>query len=229
MPVLMVRALSVLVLVFSLLPLFAGEMMEGVCRHVADGDTITMKTEDGKEHRIRLYGVDAPEKGQDLGDASRDHLKSLVLKKPVRVEIMDVDQYDRKVCRLYCEGKYINREMVQAGLAWFYEYYAKGETSLEEAERAAKAARAGVWSGDNPVNPREYRVSQREGSAPGYMPQNKKQESTDMIIVAVSAVLVIVIVVLRMKRRNQKKQQYRQPQGGPRRYDNRGGRRNNRR
>jgi micrococcal nuclease len=98
---------------------------EGVVRHVADGDTVTAVTNEGMKLKIRLYGIDAPEiqhinrrtgilarPGQPYGEEARRALEGKVLRKRVKVQIMDIDRYHRMVAVLHLGDKDINREMV---------------------------------------------------------------------------------------------------------------------
>jgi endonuclease YncB( thermonuclease family) len=98
---------------------------EGVVRHVADGDTVTVVTDEGTKLKVRLYGVDAPEiqhvnrrtgivskPGQPYGEEAYRTLENKVLGKRVKVKIIDVDRYRRTVAVIYLGDRDINREMV---------------------------------------------------------------------------------------------------------------------
>ena len=129
-----------------------------VCLKVQDGDTF--KLQDNKT-RVRLWGIDAPEKGQAYADESRARLKELCEGKAVRLEIKDTDQYGRKVAVVWLGKKNINLQMVEEGLAWHYAYFAPDAKNLAAAEKAARKARRGLWQDKNPVNPYEFRTQSR--------------------------------------------------------------------
>ncbi len=129
---------------------------------IADGDTLTVLDESKVQHKIRLAGIDAPEKAQPFGQASKRHLSDLVFGKTVEVEYTKKDKYGRKVGKVVLDGQDICLEQVKAGLAWHYKAYER-EQSLEdrklydEAERAARGSWIGLWGDKDPVEPWEWR------------------------------------------------------------------------
>lgn len=131
---------------------------EVICHYVQDGDTF--KLPDNKT-RVRLWGIDAPEKGQAYADESRARLKELCEGKAVRLEIKDTDQYGRKVAIVWLSKKNINLQMVKEGLAWHYAYFAPDAKDLAAAEKAARKARKGLWKDKNPINPYDFRKKNR--------------------------------------------------------------------
>lgn len=144
-------------------------MMARVTR-VSDGDTLTVVDQRGREYRVRLTGIDAPELGQPYSQVSRSHLSRLVGAQPVRVTWEKTDRYDRLVAFVSRDGLNLNLAQVEAGLAWFYRAY---ELELPQAERRrldrveqeARTARRGLWKDAAPVAPWDYRASKREGSS----------------------------------------------------------------
>lgn len=84
--------------------------------HVADGDTITVKRGNEKV-KIRLYGVDCPEGGQEQGDNSKDFTSAQVFGKTVHVREMDVDRYGRVVALVSVGDLIINRHLIEYGYA----------------------------------------------------------------------------------------------------------------
>ena len=100
---------------------------------VADGDTLTLVTVGSApradripaatQHKIRLYGIDAPESHQAFGQKSKHHLSSLVFGKDVRVAYKSRDKYGRILGTVYVDGKDVNLEMIRAGLAWHYKRF----------------------------------------------------------------------------------------------------------
>lgn len=130
---------------------------EILCEYVMDGDTFKS---DGK--RVRLWGIDAPEKGQPFADDARARLKELIEGKAVRLEWKDKDQHAREVAIVYSGGTNINLLLVKEGLAWHYDYFAPDAEDLAEAENAARKARKGLWKDANPVNPYHFRKNRKE-------------------------------------------------------------------
>jgi endonuclease YncB( thermonuclease family) len=142
---------------------------------VTDGDTV--KVLDGKrvEHKVRLLGIDAPEKSQPFGNASRKNLASLVAGKDVYVESAKKDRYGRLLGKIWVEpgdcagcGRTLDANLAQilAGMAWWYQDYARDQ-SAEDQERykiavnETSARKLGLWSEANPVPPWAWRRGQR--------------------------------------------------------------------
>ena len=130
---------------FLMLPfsLCSGEIAGRVIR-VADGDTITVLDATNVQHKIRLQGIDAPEKKQAFGNASRKHHSSHVTGKNVSVKYTKRDKYGRILGTIFADGKDVNLEMLKAGLAWHYKRF-DSTPAYAQAESAARAARLGLW------------------------------------------------------------------------------------
>jgi endonuclease YncB( thermonuclease family) len=123
---------------------------------VADGDTITVLDSSKELTKIRLYGIDAPEKKQDFGQRSKQSLSDLVYGKKVSIEVADTDKYGRTVGKVWVNGKDANLEQVRRGMAWVYTEYAS-EPAYFAAERTAKTTRIGLWSQPNATPPWVFR------------------------------------------------------------------------
>lgn len=136
---------------------------------VHDGDTMRVSL-NGKEERIRLCGIDAPELKQRLGQSSRDNLRSLVQRfnSRVKLTIVEVDRYGREVAEVSSlSGTVFNVEQIKSGNAYVYKQYAAKcphKTQMEQAEAAAQRSMQGVWKYPNALKPWEYRKKQREAS-----------------------------------------------------------------
>jgi endonuclease YncB( thermonuclease family) len=72
---------------------------------VADGDTITLLDSNHQQHRIRIGGIDAPEKGQPFGQRSKQHMSDLAFGKEAKADCYKVDRYGRDVCTVIVNGK----------------------------------------------------------------------------------------------------------------------------
>ena len=129
---------------------------------VQDGDTLTVRQDGGFAIRIRLWGIDAPEKGQAQSNAAKRHLSSLAYGKRVKVLVRDTDRYGRAVAEIILpDGRNVNQEMVRAGYAWWFRKYAPNDRALEDLETEARKAKRGLWADPHAVPPWEYRRMRR--------------------------------------------------------------------
>ena len=120
---------------------------------IVDGDTLY--TKDGT--KIRLHGIDTPERDQPYGKQATGALDGLI-KAKVLVEEKDTDRYGRLVGVFYtAEGLNVNLEMVCSGNAWWYERYARNNRAMANCQDEAKEARLGLWEDDSPVAPWVWR------------------------------------------------------------------------
>lgn len=140
--------------------------IEGRVVGVTDGDTVTVLDADKVQHKVRLSGIDAPEKKQPFGQRSKESLSELVFSKTVAVETGKTDRYGREVGKVLVDGIDANLVQVQRGFAWHYKAYEREQSPSDrkvyaDAEIEAKAAGCGVWLDAAPVPPWEYRRQQR--------------------------------------------------------------------
>jgi micrococcal nuclease len=123
---------------------------------ISDGDTFHGRA-DGTTYKIRLQGIDAPERGQDFSNKSKDLLGELCSYGPVKVKLLSKDRYGRWVSDVYNnKGQFINEVMVAEGMAWHFKRYSS-DRKLDRLEQLAKQEKKGLWSFDNPIPPWEYR------------------------------------------------------------------------
>lgn len=141
--------------------------MTGICVGVSDGDSLLLELPGGERVRVRLFGIDAPEKDQDFALPARKKLTRLVYDKQIRVEVQDMDKYGRYVGKVYAGARYVNRFMLKEGLAWLYRHYAAGDELLAEAESRARAAARGIWSSVSPLRPRKFRSNKGNAAKEG--------------------------------------------------------------
>ncbi len=130
------------------------------CVGVTDGDTLKVLYVEGEtksEIKIRLYGIDAPERKQAFGTQAKTALSELAFGKDLTVTSTGRDRYGRLLAWLAVESTPINAEMVRAGFAWHYRKYAPKETELADLEADARANRRGLWIDAAPVAPWEFR------------------------------------------------------------------------
>jgi len=123
---------------------------------VLDGDTIEV-LKDKAPVRIRLYGIDCPEHGQDFGTRAKQFTSDKVFGKTVEVVPVEKDRYERQVAKIYIDGKYLNQMIVAEGFAWWYKRYAPNDVDLKEAENGARSSKKGLWSHPNPIPPWKFR------------------------------------------------------------------------
>ena len=113
--------------------------------------------------RSDSQGIDAPEKGQAVGESWKQNLSALIFQKRVEARCHKKDRYGREVCKVMHGSTDVNLEQLRAGMAWWYREYAKEQTPKERKEYAraedeAKTARAGLWKDAKPVPPWEWRM-----------------------------------------------------------------------
>ncbi|MDR0528877.1 MAG: thermonuclease family protein [Zoogloeaceae bacterium] len=127
---------------------------------VADGDTLTVVTLDTALHRVRLAGIDAPERSQAFGQEARRYLSRLCLGAQAKVVVTAQDRYGREVGVVTCREEEVNARLVAAGMAWVYRGY-NDDPALLAVEDAARARKIGLWAERDPVPPWEYRKIQK--------------------------------------------------------------------
>jgi micrococcal nuclease len=132
-------------------------VFEGRVTSVVDGDTIEV-LKDGKAIRIRLNGIDCPEKTQAFGTKAKQFTSDLVYGKLVRIKEKEFDRYGRTIADVYVGGLWLNKALLDAGLAWHYKKYSSDET-LAQAEQNARKSNIGLWSESSPIEPWNYRRS----------------------------------------------------------------------
>jgi endonuclease YncB( thermonuclease family) len=122
---------------------------------VSDGDDITV-LKSKTAIKIRLYGIDCPERGQTYGAKAKRLTSDMVSGKMVEIKAVDTDRYKRSVAWVTVAGKSLNEELVRAGLAWHYKRYSSDQV-LAELERQARKSRVGLWADPHSIPPWEYR------------------------------------------------------------------------
>ena len=128
---------------------------------VIDGDTIRV-THDLKLVKVRLYGVDCPEIKQAGGKEARALVRRLAYGKVLHIESKGKDRYKRVIGRVHLlSGNTLSRELVKAGMCWWYRKYAPDDETLSDMEDEAKAARRGLWAEADPIPPWEWRRDRR--------------------------------------------------------------------
>jgi micrococcal nuclease len=146
-----------LLLVWLPLPLYS--QLIGKVVSIADGDTFTMLI-NNEQIKIRLHGIDCPEKSQDFGNVAKEFLSDLVFGRTVSVKKLDTDRYGRTIGMVLMDSLNINEELLKAGLAWHYKYYDKN-VLWAQLEDTARKEKKGIWSMPSPIPPWDYRKVKR--------------------------------------------------------------------
>lgn len=131
---------------------------------ITDGDTVTVLAASNEQHKVRLMGIDAPEKKQPYGQKSKQLLSDLIYDKHVNVEYSKTDRYRRKIGKVLINGVDANLELVKAGMAWHYKKYQNEQSPDDrvvyaQAEELAKKEGRGLWQDSNPIPPWDWRHS----------------------------------------------------------------------
>jgi endonuclease YncB( thermonuclease family) len=160
---------------FIALPSYADSFV-GMVIGVSDGDTITVLDSGKQQHKIRLAGIDAPEKGQAFGERAKQHLSLLLYRHDVFIDWNKRDKYRRIVGQVWvaptdtqCADQNcpqtldVSLAQLSAGLAWHYKKYENEQLPIDrsryaEAEGKAHSMRLGLWADQNPLPPWEWRA-----------------------------------------------------------------------
>jgi len=154
-------ALLLLMLAFGL---GGGLFLRGRVISVADGDTLTVLTQQGDRQRIRLYGIDCPESNQAGGEAATAFARSHALFAEVELNVMDTDRYGRTVAMVTLpDGSNLNEELVRHGHAWVYDTYCRQPICAQwrTLEKEARTNKKGLWADKNPIPPWDWRKNRR--------------------------------------------------------------------
>jgi endonuclease YncB( thermonuclease family) len=145
--------------------------LTGTVVAVADGDTITVLDSNNRKHRIRLIGIDAPEKSQSYGQRSKHSLAELVYDKNVTIHYEKQDRYARTLGKVLVDGRDVNLLQIERGMAWWYRAYKQDQTIddrvfYQATEHAARLAKVGLWAEKSPIPPWDFRRTKRLVSSP---------------------------------------------------------------
>jgi len=158
----MVKIILLGALTFYSTNLFADRFIFGKVVAISDGDTIRVyDRNENIQYKIRLSGIDAPEKNQPYGRKSKEALSNLIFGKTVRVSDQGKDRYKRILGYVKLGDIDVNLEMVKSGNAWTYRKYNQSEDYLD-AENSAKEKRLGLWALENPIPPWQFRKTEKK-------------------------------------------------------------------
>ena len=136
--------------------------IQGKVVSVSDGDTIKVLDATNTQHKIRLQGIDAPEKAQPFGQKSKQSLSQLVYNKQVTVEYQKKDKYGRILGKVILNGTDVCLEQIKLGMAWHYKQYKSDQPKEDretyaQSELEARTKTVGIWTDKNPTPPWEFR------------------------------------------------------------------------
>jgi endonuclease YncB( thermonuclease family) len=155
------RYLSLLTLVLSFLSFQVITNINGKIVGVTDGDTVKLLTADFTEIKVRLEGIDCPEKNQAFGQKAKQYASDLCFDKQVTLQKTGEDKYGRTLGYIILpDGRNLNKEILKAGYAWHYKRYNQSR-ELAELEEQARIAKKGLWSDPHAMAPWEYRKLNR--------------------------------------------------------------------
>lgn len=161
-------ARGLIAIVLTLLAAAASaETLTGHVVGIADGDTLTLLDATNTQHKIRLAGIDSPEKGQPFGQVCKKSLSDLAYDRVVEVESSKLDRYGRVIGKVLVNGQDVNLEQVRRGCGWHYKKYQNEQIlddrlSYNAAEESARSRRVGLWTDHEPVPPWDWRKARRK-------------------------------------------------------------------
>ncbi|MDH7460105.1 thermonuclease family protein [Chitinophagaceae bacterium 26-R-25] len=151
--------LSFLLLIFTVN--VSAQTLKGKVVKVSDGDTITILDSLNHQIKIRLYGIDCPEKKQDYGTVAKKFTADKCFSKIIHVESKGKDKYGRTLGIVVLPGgSQLNLLLLENGLAWHYKAFDKSR-KYADAELIAQQQKHGLWAGKNPVAPWEFRKERK--------------------------------------------------------------------
>jgi micrococcal nuclease len=164
---------------------FPVQVIEGKVVGISDGDTLTLLNPAKAQYKIRLEGIDAPERRQAYGGQSSRALRERVFQQPVKIEWREKDKYGRTLGHVFLSGRWINHEMLKDGWAWHFKKYNQNAI-LAAAEIEAREAKRGIWADKDPMPPWEYRDLPQAPRPPPVArrsePPSRPQQRNELIV-----------------------------------------------
>jgi endonuclease YncB( thermonuclease family) len=138
----------------------AGTTLRGKCVAVTDGDTIKVRV-NLQIIKIRLEGVDCPERQQAFGTNATQFTKQWAYGRNLTVYATGTDKYQRTLGWVFYGKRCLNNDLVYNGMAWWYRQYTPNSARLKSFEAYAKSKRLGLWKSPNPTPPWVWRHTHR--------------------------------------------------------------------
>lgn len=143
---------------------------------VDDGDTFIFLDKNNRQIKIRIEGIDAPEKGMPYARKSKEYLEALLLNRDLVVVGKSYDQYKRLVAQISVGKQDVSEAMISSGLAWHYKKYNQ-DKKLADLELKAKSQQLGLWQESSPMPPWKVRTYRRAGYSDAEFRMLRKQNS----------------------------------------------------
>jgi endonuclease YncB( thermonuclease family) len=134
----------------------ASDTSTGKVVRISDGDTFHVLHDDQSTEKIRLYGIDCPERRQPFSQKAENYLSELIFGRTVRIIRKDTDRYGRTVAIVYVNKTNVNEALLRAGFAWHYTHHDNNPRWAMLEQQAANAKR-GLWADPHPTPPWEWR------------------------------------------------------------------------
>ena len=156
------RGTALIAIALMLMTLAAhSDTLTGHVVGISDGDTLTLLV-DRQQYKIRIAGIDAPERHQAWGDKSKLNISRLSFNKTAVADCPKVDRWGRQICKVTVNAVDLGLEQIKDGMAWWYKKYAKEQSTddrsvYENAELMAQLRRLGLWGDTNPMPPWDFR------------------------------------------------------------------------
>ena len=152
----------IIYLLVSFVSISHAEILSGIVVGITDGDTITVLDSSNQQYKIRLSGIDAPEKKQAFGNVSKRYLSDLIYDKKVSVEYYKNDRYGRLVGKILLNDLDVNLEQIKFGMAWHYVKYKKEQPFNDrlkyvQAQQEAQNNKIGLWLDPNLTEAWQFR------------------------------------------------------------------------
>ena len=133
----------------------------GLVVSVLDGDTIEVLHNRYSE-RVRLSGIDCPEKGQQYGHQAKQATSEMVFGKEVLLQTHGRDRSGRTLADVRLpDGTHVNHTLVKNGWCWWYRKFAPRNIELTRLEQQARETKKGLWEGQTPIPPWQWRKRTR--------------------------------------------------------------------
>ncbi len=139
-------------------------LIKGTCIEVVDGDTLIYRDDHRRVRKLRLKGIDSPEYRplQDHGAEAKMALAGKVDGRRIEVRVLELDMHGRELGIVFHLGRNVNEELVAEGHAWNFAYRSDPlHPHLDSLERQAKLGRKGLWQGQRPIHPKDFRARNR--------------------------------------------------------------------
>jgi endonuclease YncB( thermonuclease family) len=154
--------ISILIPTLFIASISLADTLNGRVVGISDGDTVTVLDASNTQFKIRLMGIDAPEKNQPFGQKSKAALSDLIFNQQVSVDFKKQDRYGRTIGKITINGVDANLELIKKGMAWHYKKYQKEQTVEDaflyaNAEIQAQYQKRGLWRDKEPIPPWVWR------------------------------------------------------------------------